>query len=408
MPSFFPWQVWYLYRNMNLTFDDTGIAFVTKTDPDLRRAHLLFSTLAHPWMVKWFTFKIRIALKLHLPVSWILKPTIYRHFCGGETLESCLPRVKQMAACGVSSILDYSVEGSEKPDGIDASLEETLRSIRFAAGNPNIPFAVFKPTAFVTKNLLEKASSSETLSLTETEELNSFRRRILTLCQAAYNLQIPILIDAEDSWYQSLIDELVAAMMERFNREQAIIFNTFQMYRRDRFDFLKASFAKAEKGNYFLGAKFVRGAYMEKERERAKKMGYPSAIQPDKENTDRDYNAALKFSAEHIDRISIFNGTHNEISSIYLAGLMDRHGIARNDPRIWFSQLYGMSDHISFNLAHHGFNVAKYLPYGPLKHVVPYLLRRAEENTSVAGQTSRELTLIELERNRRKIQKHIP
>jgi proline dehydrogenase len=222
------------------------------------------------------------------------------------------------------------------------------------------------------------------------------------LCKAASDQNIPILIDAEDSWYQNFIDEVVDQMMAKYNGERAIVFNTFQMYRHDRLEFLKKSWQKAVDGNYFLGAKFVRGAYMEKERERALEMKYPSPIQPDKESTDRDYNRALKFCMEHIDRITIFNGTHNEYSSQYLTELMKEKGLKNGDPRVWFSQLYGMSDHISFNLAHAGYNVAKYLPYGPVKHVIPYLVRRAEENTSVKGQTGRELSLISKEMNRRK------
>jgi proline dehydrogenase len=283
-----------------------------------------------------------------------------------------------------------------------AALAETIRSIKNAANDPNIPFAVFKPTAFTTAAVLTKVSAGESLTETEITEAANFRLRVEKLCQTAFDNGVPVLIDAEDSWYQRFIDEVVNAMMAKFNKEKAIVFNTFQMYRVDRLAFLKQSFEMAEAGNYFLGAKFVRGAYMEKERERASKMGYPSPIQPDKKATDRDYNAALKYCVERIGRISVFNGTHNEFSSTWLAGLMDEAGIAKDDKRIWFSQLYGMSDHISFNLANAGYNVAKYLPYGPVKHVVPYLVRRAEENTSVKGQTGRELRLIQSEKNRRK------
>jgi len=310
-----------------------------------------------------------------------------------------------MAAHRVKSILDYSVEESESEAGISLALNETLRSIRFAATSPHIPFAVFKPTAFTTSRLLEAAGSKHPLTEEENLEANRLRERIDRLCREAFDHGIPILIDAEESHYQHLIDEVAEEMMKKYNRQKAIVFNTFQMYRTDRLDFLKESYRKARKGSYFLGAKFVRGAYMEKERERAQKMGYPSPIHPDKESTDRDYDAALKFSVEHIDRISIFNGTHNENSSAYMAELMKTHGIPPDDERIWFSQLLGMSDHISFNLAHRGFLVAKYVPYGPVRHVIPYLLRRAEENTSVAGQSNRELDLIVRERNRRKAEK---
>lgn len=281
-------------------------------------------------------------------------------------------------------------------------MEETLRTIFNAAKDANIPFAVFKPTAFTTHQVLEKVSAGQELTEVERTEADNFRSRVAKLCQTAFDNDVPILIDAEDVAYQNFIDEVVDINMAKFNKKRAIVFNTYQMYRQDRLDILKAAFAKAEKKDYYLGAKFVRGAYMEKERVRAEEQGYADPIQPDKDLTDRDYNAALKFCIENIDRISIFNGTHNEYSSRYLTELMEEHKIEKNDLRIWFSQLYGMSDHISFNLAHAGYNVAKYMPFGPVKSVLPYLIRRTEENTSIAGQTSRELGLLISERRRRK------
>lgn len=385
-----------------ISFDNTEIAFRSKSDSDLKRSYFLFKTLAHNSIVKLGGTLTQTAIKMHIPVNWVVKPTIYKQFVGGETIEECGPTVRNLQEYNVKAILDYSVEGKESEDDIQAALVETLRSIKNAGNNPNIPFAVFKPTAFTTPDILEKVSAGQKLTDAEKKEADRFRVRIETLCKAAYESKIPILIDAEDSWFQAFIDEVVDEMMAKFNRENAIIFNTFQMYRHDRLAFLEQSYKKARDGNYFLGAKFVRGAYMEKERERAEKMGYPSPIQPDKESTDRDYNAALKFCVEHIDHISIFNGTHNEYSARYLTELMEQKGLQKNDPRIWFSQLYGMSDHISFNLAHAGYNVAKYLPYGPVKHVIPYLVRRAEENTSVKGQTGRELSLISKEISRRR------
>jgi len=385
-----------------ITFDNTEIAFQSKSNSALRRSYLLFKTLSHPGLVKIGGAFTQSAIKMHLPVNWFVKPTIYKQFVGGETIAECEPNVRLLEKFNVKAILDFSVEGKESSEDIAAALEETIRSIKNAAKDPNIPFAVFKPTAFTTANVLTKVSAAEALTETEKTEAANFRLRIEKLCQTAFDHDVPVLIDAEDSWYQKFIDEVVNSMMAKFNKEKAIVFNTFQMYRVDRLAYLKQSFEMAEKGNYFLGAKFVRGAYMEKERERAAKMGYPSPIQPDKDATDRDYNAALKFCVEHISRISVFNGTHNEFSSGYLADLMQKAGIPKNDKRIWFSQLYGMSDHISYNLANLGYNVAKYLPYGPVKHVVPYLVRRAEENTSVKGQTGRELVLILKEKNRRK------
>lgn len=384
-----------------ISFDNTQIAFESKSNHDLRRSYMLFKTLSHNSLVKLGGSLTQSAIKMHVPVNWIVKPTIYKQFVGGETIEECTPAVSNLGKYKVKAILDYSVEGKESEEDIKAALLETLSSIKNAGSNSNIPFAVFKPTAFTTHKVLEKVSAGSSLTPKEAREAELFKERIETLCKAAHDSDIPILIDAEDSWFQNFIDEVVDAMMAKFNTEKAIVFNTFQMYRHDRLDFLKQSYEKARAGNYFLGAKFVRGAYMEKERERALQMGYPSPIQPDKESTDKDYNAALKFCIDHIDRISIFNGTHNEDSSRYLTELMAEKGLAKDDPRIWFSQLYGMSDHISFNLAHAGYNIAKYLPYGPVVHVIPYLVRRAEENTSVKGQTGRELSLILREMKRR-------
>lgn len=385
-----------------VSFDNTEIAFKSKSNYDLNRSYLLFSALAQTWIVRLGGGITQNFLKIGFPVNWFVKPTIYRQFVGGETISECIPTVEQLSKFNVKAILDYSVEGTDSLDGITHALEETLRTIANAASNPNIPFAVFKPTAFTTSAVLTKVSAGEKLTEAEEQEAANFRQRVELLCKTAFEKGIPILIDAEDSWYQKFIDNVVNEMMTKYNQQQAIVYNTFQMYRHDRLDFLKQSYEMAVKGNYFLGAKFVRGAYMEKERERAAQMVYPSPIQPDKEHTDNDFNAALKFCVDHIDRISIFNGTHNEYSSRYLTELMTEHNIAIDDPRIWFSQLYGMSDHISFNLAYAGYNVAKYLPYGPVSHVIPYLVRRAEENTSVKGQTGRELMLIKKEMRRRK------
>jgi len=385
-----------------ISFENTAIAFAYKDERALRRAWWLFSMLAVPLLVRIGKHLIQFAFRLGLPINWAVKPTVYKHFVGGESLSDCQPVVRALEKYNVRAILDYSVEGTEKEEDFEDALAETLQSIRHAASDPSIPFAVFKPTAFTTATLLEKASSGVRLSEDEAAQAERFRSRIDTLCSTGHKLGVPVLIDAEDSWYQPFIDEVVTGMMEKYNTEKAMVYNTLQMYRRDRLDHLHKAHAEAVKKGYFYGVKFVRGAYMEKERRRALRLGYPDPIQPDKASTDRDYDAALRFSVENIDRISIFNGTHNEKSSRYLAELCIEKGIARNDERVWFSQLYGMSDHISFNLAHAGFNVAKYVPYGPVKAVLPYLIRRAEENTSIAGQTSRELRLIRREKHRRK------
>ena len=385
-----------------LSFDNTQIAFRIKSDKDLKRAYTLFKVISYPILVKIGNPFVRFATALRLPIDGIIKATAYRQFVGGETIEACKASVETLKAAHVFSILDYSVEGKETDESINAALEETLRAVKNAGKDPNIPFAVFKPTAFGKHNALEALSGGGITDPQIIEEGEKFRSRIETLCSTAHECNIPIMIDAEDTYIQEFIDKVVYEMMEKYNKEGAIVFNTYQMYRHVRLKILEEVIKKAREKGYFLGAKFVRGAYMEKERARAQKMGYEDPIQPDKESTDRDYNLALKLSVENIDVVSIFNGTHNEYSSLYLVELMKEHGLDPGDKRCWFSQLYGMSEHISFNLAEHGYNVAKYVPYGPVRFVLPYLMRRVEENTSVKGQTGRELSLIKQEINRRK------
>ena len=389
-------------NKLNLKFDNTEIAFKSKSNTGLKKAYLLFKVMGSASLVKIGNSLTKIALGIHFPVGWAAKPTLYSHFVGGETITKCKTNVEKLGKHNVKAILDYSVEGKDDDKDIEKALDETIRSIKNAGQTPNIPFAVFKPTAFGKSIVLEKASEGIELNEIEKSEVQKFKDRINTLCKTAFEADIPILVDAEDTWFQNIFDVVVTEMMEKYNKEKAIVFNTYQMYRWDRLDILKQAHKAATEGSYFLGAKFVRGAYMEKERARAAEKGYKDPIQPDKESTDRDYNLALKFCVENIDNITIFNGTHNEYSSVYMAELMEEKGIAKNDVRFWFSQLYGMSDNISFNLAEAGYNVAKYVPYGPVNYVLPYLLRRAEENTSVKGQSSRELQLIETELNRRK------
>ena len=385
-----------------LSFENTEIAFRYKTNSDLSRARMLFTAIANPGLVKMGKSLTYFALNMHLPVSWAIKPTLYKHFVGGETLEECEKTVRLLRKFNVHSILDYSVEGGKDQLTMQRTLDETLRSVVHAAKHPDIPFAVFKPTAFASQQVLTMASENNIPDEATANAIQFFKDSVEKLCKTAFENNIPIMIDAEDSWYQPFVDQVVTEMMEKYNKQKAIVYNTLQMYRTDRLDFLKDALRKAEEGNYFLGMKFVRGAYMEKERKRAAERGYPSPIQPDKEATDRNYDAGIAFSVDHLDRISVFNGSHNEKSNRLLTEQMERLGIPRNENRIWFSQLYGMSDHISFNLANEGYNVTKYIPYGPVRNILPYLIRRAEENTSIAGQTGRELALLEQERLRRK------
>ena len=385
-----------------LSFGNTEIAFKSRSDKDLNRAYFLFKIIANNGLVYMGKKLSYLALRLKIPVGWVAKPTIYSHFVGGETIEECKKNVRLLEEFGVKAILDYSVEGTESIEDIERAMDETMQTISNAAMDSNVPYAVFKPTAFAHDTVLEKVSAGLELTEGEKVEAENFRQRVNKLCKTAFDHDVRILVDAEDSWFQNFIDEVVYDNMKIFNKKKAIVFNTYQMYRWDRLEKLEVAYKEAIASDYYLGAKFVRGAYMEKERARANERSYKDPIQPDKESTDRAYNAALKFCIEHIDRISIFNGTHNEYSTRYMTELMDKHGIAKDDPRCWFSQLYGMSDHISFNMAHEGYNVAKYVPFGPVRSVLPYLIRRTEENTSIAGQTGRELSLIMKERNRRK------
>jgi len=385
-----------------LSFENTEIAFRYKTNSDLTRARILFTTIANPFLVKLGKSLTYFALRMKIPVAWAIKPTLYKHFVGGETLSECEKTVKLLSKYKVRSILDYSVEGGKDKESMQRTLDETLRSVINAAQHPEIPFSVFKPTAFASQDVLTRASENKDIDSETATSIQFFKDSVEKLCKTAYENNIPIMIDAEDSWYQPFVDQVVTEMMEKYNKEKAIVYNTLQMYRTDRLDFLKNALKKAEEGNYFLGMKFVRGAYMEKERFRAAQKGYPSPIQPDKEATDKNYDAGIAFSVDHLDRISVFNGSHNEISNRLLTEQMEKLGLPRNENKIWFSQLYGMSDHISFNLADEGYNVTKYIPYGPVRNILPYLIRRAEENTSIAGQTGRELGLLLHERNRRK------
>lgn len=380
---------------------DTRIAFAHMSDGDLWRAQQLFRIIGNPVITGVGSWVTKAALALHLPIKAPIKATIFKQFVGGETIEECLRTSERLAKSHVGTILDHSVEGQEDEDTLDHTVEEILRTIAVAKTHKEVPFSVFKPTGISRFALLEKKSLG-TLTPDEQAEWARVEARMLRLCQAAYDTGEPILVDAEESWIQPAIDELVERMMERFNKERAIVYNTLQHYRHDRLEFLRSSLAKADKGNYHLGVKLVRGAYMEKERARAAEKGYPDPIQPDKSASDKDYDEALRFCAEHFDRISVCVGTHNEASTLLMARLMAERGLPKNDRRVWFAQLLGMSDNISYNMAAAGYNVAKYVPYGPVREVLPYLIRRANENTSARGQTGRELGLILAEMRRRK------
>jgi len=388
---------------MNRIFEDTATAFSLKSDSELERAYFLFKMIANEPLVKIGTAMTNFALKARLPVDGLIRATVFDHFCGGVSEADCMTVVDKMWSKGVFSVLDYSVEGKDTEDPLDAALEKTLTILNFVKELDAIPFAVFKPSGYGRLALFQKISEGKPLSKKEQQEWGRVVGRFEATCKKAYDLDVSLLIDAEESWMQDAADELVEEMMRKYNKEKAIVFNTLQLYRWDRMDYLKELHAKARKEGFKIGIKTVRGAYMEKENDRARENNYATPICATKSECDTNYDSTVAYIVEHLDQISLFSGTHNELSSYKLMELMDQKGIPPNDNRIWFGQLYGMSDHISFNLAKKGYNVAKYLPFGPVRDVMPYLIRRAEENTSVAGQTNRELELIKKERIRRKI-----
>lgn len=387
---------------MENIFNNTQIAFSLKSDTELERAYFLFKLIDNQPLVRIGTAVTNFAIKANLPVEGLIRATVFDHFCGGVNEEDCISVVDKMFEKGVSSVLDYSVEGKEEEEQFDAVLNKTLKLIDFAKEKTAIPFAVFKPSGFGRIDLYQAIGENKKLSEAEIEEWNRVVARFDTVCKAAFDNDVALLIDSEESWMQNAADDLVLTMMQKYNKSKPIVFNTLQMYRWDRQDYLKKIHKKAQQEGFYIGMKLVRGAYMEKENERAIVMGYPTPICASKEATDENYNAALNYMINSIDFMSVFAGTHNELSTYFLMNLMHEKGLNKNDSRIWFGQLFGMSDNISFNLAASGYNVAKYLPFGPVKDVMPYLIRRAEENTSVAGQTSRELSMIKAERNRRK------
>jgi len=386
----------------SIQFDDTQVAFSYKNDRELKKANFIFSLVNNPTVSAIATSLAKISLALHLPVKGLIRMTVFEHFCGGETIEESEKMIEKLARFKVGTILDYSVEGEDDEVSFDKTTQELLSTFDEAKKNSSVPFCVFKVTGLGASDLLEKIVAKSSLSGDEAAAFERIRSRVDSICKKAYELQIPVLIDAEDSWIQNPIDELAYEMMQKYNGQKAVVFNTFQMYRADMLGNLRNAFHEAAMYNYFLGVKMVRGAYMEKEAERAARIGYANPIHPNKQASDDSFNKGLAFCIDNKQRISVMCGSHNEYSNQYLTVLMNKHGMANNDNRVWFAQLLGMSDNISFNLAKAGYNVAKYVPYGPVESVMPYLLRRASENTSVAGQSSRELILIRKELKRRK------
>lgn len=389
---------------MRNLFNNTEVAFELKSNNQIERAYYLFEMIKRQPLVKIGTAVTRFALKTHLPVEGIIRATVFDHFCGGVTEKDCMPIINNMYTKNVHSVLDYSAEGKEIEEHFDLSMEKTLNTIKiYGKEKESIPFAVFKPTGFGRLDIYQKVTEGATLDPHEEIEWRRIRERYEIVSKAAFENDVPLLIDAEETWMQDAVDDLIEQMMVKYNKEKVIIFGTLQLYRWDRFDYLKKMHQRAKQQGFKIGMKLVRGAYMEKERERAEQYGYKDPICVDKIATDKMYNDVQDYMIANIDEMAVFSGTHNEESSYRLMDLIEKYKCDRNDKRIWFGQLFGMSDHISYNLAKQGYNVAKYLPFGPVRDVMPYLIRRAEENTSVAGQTTRELELLKAERERRKI-----
>jgi len=386
----------------NTLFENTEIAFKLKSDSELERAYFLFKMISNQPLVRIGTAATNFALKAHLPVEGLIRATVFDHFCGGVNEEDCLPVIDKMYTAGVCSVLDYSVEGKAIENQFDSAKEKIMKLVEFSDEKEAMPIVVFKPTGLGRFFLFQKKGEGKAFTEAEQQEWDRVVARYHAICKLAKERDVEVLIDGEESWMQDAADDLAEDMMKVYNTDKPIVYNTLQTYRHDRLAFLKASHERAKSGGYLLGYKIVRGAYMEKERERANDKGYESPICKDKITTDKNFNDCLLYILNNLSTISIFIGTHNEESSFLALKLMEELGISKDDNRVWFGQLFGMSDHISFNLAAHGYNVAKYLPFGPVKDVMPYLIRRAEENTSVAGQTGRELTLLKKERKRRK------
>ncbi len=386
-----------------MLLDNTKNGFTLKSDFELKKAYFLFKIISNKTLTNLGKTLLEVALKLRLPILFIVRGTVFEQFCSGETLDESFDTVKKLNNKNVKSYLHYSVEGLENESSYDLSLNEVLSSITFVAEKPILDFTVFKPTAIANTQILKKASSSESLNEKEKLLYDKSLDRFDKICHLAFKKDVRVLVDAEESWIQDAIDDIVLSMMMKYNKEKAIVYNTSQMYRHDRLNYLKTLHDEALRNNFFIGIKLVRGAYIEKENKRAKRNNYLSPICRSKELTDQNFNNGASYILSNLNKFSLFSGTHNEESIYKIINIMEVNKISKDDTNIWFGQLYGMSDNITFNLASEGFNVIKYLPYGPIKEVIPYLIRRADENTSVKGQTSRELDLIRTELKRRSV-----
>ena len=385
-----------------MDFNNIKNAYSSKSNSELNRAFLLFKAISNPKISRILTNAVKICLKLRLPISPIIKQTVFKHFCGGITIDDSQTTIDSLWKHKIGTILDYSAEGKKTEEDFNFVYEETIRAINKASSEKSIPFCVFKFTGLTNFELLEKISYNAKLTKKEIKEKENFESRVEKICEYAAEKKVKIFIDAEESWIQNAIDKTTLDMMKKFNKEKCLIYNTIQMYRNDRLNYLTEIINISKTEKFLVGLKIVRGAYHEQEIERSKKYGYKCPVHQTKKDTDNDFNKALKICVKNSKNVSICAGTHNEESSLLLTKLMIENKFAKNNEKFFFSQLLGMSDHISYNLSKDGYNVAKYVPYGPVKDVIPYLIRRAEENTSIAGQMGRELTNISKEKKRRK------
>lgn len=389
-------------ETLPVNFENTETAFRDQSNASLKQAYQLFKVMNNRRLVNIGKHLVNFAFAVHFPIEGIIRNTIYKHFVGGVSIEDCSKTITRLARYNVDSILDYAQEGEESEDAFNATCREVIRTVEFVGNHKNVPFSVFKITGVARFDLLAKVSEQQPLTDEERAEFRSVEERVDAIFRRGFELDVPVLIDAEETWIQPVLDDMVMNLMSRYNKEKAIVQNTYQMYRHDSIERIKQHHRMALEGGFKFGLKIVRGAYMEKERNRAAERGYPSPIQPDKPATDRDFDDITRYFIEHLDSIDFMVATHNEESSLLLARLIDEYNLPRNHRGIYFSQLYGMSDHITYNLAEQGYNVAKYVPYGAVKTMMPYLFRRAEENSSVKGQTNRELKMIRTEIKRRR------
>ena len=388
---------------MKVSFSDSSVAFQDKSDKELKLSYLLFWAISKPYLVSFLSFITKFSLFLHLPIEWVIKQTVYKQFCGGETLKETEKVIQALQKQNIGAILDYSLEGENNETRFEEATKELIELIEYASKNSNIPFTCMKISGIAKNEILEKVSSNKLLSDKEKNAYNKIIDRLNRICTKSFELGIPVYIDAEESWIQPAIDSLTETMMEKYNKNKALVFCTLQMYRHDRNSYFDELLNKARANNFKLGVKIVRGAYLEKENLRAKTFNYPTPINQTKQKTDSEYNLAIEKAIKNYDIVELCAGTHNEKSCLLVTQLMDEYNIASNDKKIWLSQLYGMSDHISYNLAKANYNVTKYLPFGPVKSTIPYLLRRAKENTAIAGQMGQELAKITEEINRRNL-----